>query len=180
MRDGVYELDLVLRNNITTEEFPLGVYHPHQELHHIKKENIGLIEVMGLAVLPSRLKEELNLLAKCIVEGKDIRDDETIEKHADWAEAFLQKYEKVTKENVEDILKKRRLAWYLSGCWRTQAFTNVMNRAETGLNGSLPVWDLTLVHNRKAVRRSDGLVFVITSPLRYSRVGVKGNIVFTQ
>lgn len=106
MRDGVYELDLVLRNNITTEEFPLGVYHPHQELHHIKKENIGLIEVMGLAVLPSRLKEELNLLAKCIVEGKDIRDDETIEKHADWAEAFLQKYEKVTKENVEDILKK--------------------------------------------------------------------------
>lgn len=106
MRDGLYELDLVLRNNITTEEFPLGVYHPHQELHHIKKENIGLIEVMGLAVLPSRLKEELNLLAQCIAEGKNIRDDETIEKHADWAEAFLGKYEEVTKENVEEILKK--------------------------------------------------------------------------
>ncbi|GLC82850.1 UDP-glucose--hexose-1-phosphate uridylyltransferase [Lacrimispora brassicae] len=106
MRDGVYELDLVLRNNITTEEFPLGVYHPHQELHHIKKENIGLIEVMGLAVLPSRLKEELNLLVQCIVEGKNIRDDEVIEKHGDWAEAFLKKYDEVTKENVEEILKK--------------------------------------------------------------------------
>ena len=69
----MYELDLVLRNNITTEEFPLGVYHPHQELHHIKKENIGLIEVMGLAVLPSRLKKELAELAEYIVEGKDIR-----------------------------------------------------------------------------------------------------------
>ena len=106
MRDGVYELDLVLRNNITTEEFPLGVYHPHQELHHIKKENIGLIEVMGLAVLPSRLKEELNLLAQCLVEGKNIRDVKAIEKHGDWAEEFLRKYEKVTKENVEEILKK--------------------------------------------------------------------------
>ncbi len=89
MRDGVYELDLVLRNNITTEEFPLGVYHPHQELHHIKKENIGLIEVMGLAVLPSRLKEELNLLAQCIVEGKSIRDENAIEKHADWRRLSL-------------------------------------------------------------------------------------------
>ena len=69
----MYELDLVLRNNITTEEFPLGVFHPHQELHHIKKENIGLIEVMGLAVLPSRLKDELALLGDYIVEGRDIR-----------------------------------------------------------------------------------------------------------
>ena len=69
MRDGKYELDLVLRNNITTEEYPLGVYHPHQELHHIKKENIGLIEVMGLAVLPSRLKSELSQLADVLVQG---------------------------------------------------------------------------------------------------------------
>ena len=64
MRNGRYELDLVLRNNITTEEYPLGVYHPHQELHHIKKENIGLIEVMGLAVLPSRLKGEMESLLR--------------------------------------------------------------------------------------------------------------------
>ena len=73
-----FELDLVLRNNITTEEFPLGVYHPHQELHHIKKENIGLIEVMGLAVLPSRLKTELAMLGEYMVDGKDIRKDEVL------------------------------------------------------------------------------------------------------
>ena len=106
MKDGMYELDLVLRNNITTEEFPLGVYHPHQELHHIKKENIGLIEVMGLAVLPSRLKDELNLLAEYMVKGKDIRSNAEIEKHADWVETFLPDYESVTSDNVEDILKK--------------------------------------------------------------------------
>ena len=105
MKDGMYELDLVLRNNIATEEFPLGVYHPHQELHHIKKENIGLIEVMGLAVLPSRLKTELNLLADYIVEGKDIRENEDIEKHGDWADAFLKKYDGVTRENVDEILR---------------------------------------------------------------------------
>ena len=102
---ALYELDLVLRNNITTEEFPLGVYHPHQELHHIKKENIGLIEVMGLAVLPSRLKDELALLAEYIVEKKDIRSNESIEKHADWVEKFLPKYESITKENVDQILR---------------------------------------------------------------------------
>jgi len=105
MRDGLYEMDLVLRNNITTEEHPLGVYHPHQNLHHIKKENIGLIEVMGLAVLPARLKEELSLLAEYITDGKDIRSLESIEKHADWVEEFLPKYDSVTKENVMDILK---------------------------------------------------------------------------
>ncbi len=103
---GMYELDLVLRNNITTEEFPLGVYHPHQELHHIKKENIGLIEVMGLAVLPSRLKTELGLLAEYIVEKKDIRSNETIEKHADWVEEFLPKYPEITKENVDAVLRE--------------------------------------------------------------------------
>lgn len=101
-----YEIDLVLRNNITTEEHPLGVYHPHSELHHIKKENIGLIEVMGLAVLPARLKDEMEILADAIVNKKDIRADGTIEKHADWAEEFLPKYETITKENVMDIIHK--------------------------------------------------------------------------
>ena len=105
-RGDFYELDLVLRNNITTEEHPLGVYHPHAELHHIKKENIGLIEVMGLAVLPARLKDEMETLADAIVNKKDIRADETIEKHADWVEEFLPKYEEVTSDNVMDILKK--------------------------------------------------------------------------
>ena len=100
-----FELDLVLRNNITTEEHPLGVYHPHAELHHIKKENIGLIEVMGLAVLPARLKQELETLADAIAAKKDIRADESIEKHADWVAEFLPKYESVTSENVMDILQ---------------------------------------------------------------------------
>ncbi len=101
----LYELDLVLRNNITTEEFPLGVYHPHQDLHHIKKENIGLIEVMGLAVLPSRLKDELALLGEYLVEGKDVRSNESIEKHADWVDEFVPSYEKITRENVDRILQ---------------------------------------------------------------------------
>ena len=101
----LYELDLVLRNNITTEEFPLGVYHPHQDRHHIKKENIGLIEVMGLAVLPSRLKDELALLGEYLVEGKDVRSNESIEKHADWVDEFVPAYEKITRENVDRILQ---------------------------------------------------------------------------
>lgn len=104
-RDGKYELDLVLRNNITTEEHPLGVYHPHQELHHIKKENIGLIEVMGLAVLPARLKEEMRRLGEFLVAGKDIRGDEELVKHADWVDDFLPKYE-ITSENIEEIIQK--------------------------------------------------------------------------
>ena len=102
----MFELDLVLRNNITTEEFPLGVYHPHQELHHIKKENIGLIEVMGLAVLPSRLKQELADLGQAIVEGRDIRGDEELSKHADWVEEFRPKYDSITAENVDEILRE--------------------------------------------------------------------------
>ena len=106
-RGNDYELDLVLRNNITTEEHPLGVYHPHAELHHIKKENIGLIEVMGLAVLPSRLKSELADLAKAIVAGADIRKDEVLEKHADWVEEFMPKYAgKVNENTVMEILEK--------------------------------------------------------------------------
>lgn len=102
----IYELDLTLRNNITTEEHPLGLYHPHAEYHNIKKENIGLIEVMGLAVLPSRLKQELETLAEYIVEGKDISENEMIEKHTKWVQKFLPKYDTITKENVMDILKE--------------------------------------------------------------------------
>ncbi len=105
-RGDLYELDLTLRNNITTEEHPLGVYHPHANLHHIKKENIGLIEVMGLAVLPARLKGELELLKEYILEGKDIRSNEQIEKHADWVEEFLPRHPELSPENVEDILRR--------------------------------------------------------------------------
>lgn len=103
-RGDKFELDLVLRNNITTEEHPLGVYHPHANLHHIKKENIGLIEVMGLAVLPARLKEEMEHLAAAILSGADIRQDEELEKHADWVEQFLPKYEDVNRDNIMEIL----------------------------------------------------------------------------
>ena len=102
----LYELDLTLRNNITTEEHPLGVYHPHAQYHNIKKENIGLIEVMGLAVLPARLKNELELLAQFILEGKDPATDESLEKHAEWVKGFLPKYKDINKDNVMDILQE--------------------------------------------------------------------------
>lgn len=92
MRNGKYELDLVLRNNITTAEHPLGLFHPHSELHHIKKENIGLIEVMGLAVLPGRLKEELSLVADSLASDADLKGDPRTEKHAAWAEEIRAKY----------------------------------------------------------------------------------------
>lgn len=105
-RGELFELDLALRNNITTEEHPLGVYHPHAHLHHIKKENIGLIEVMGLAVLPSRLKNEMEQLADYIVNGKDLRKDEALEKHADWVEAFSKNYDKIDSSNVDEILRQ--------------------------------------------------------------------------
>lgn len=105
-KGDLFELDLTLRNNITTKECPLGVYHPHSEYHHIKKENIGLIEVMGLAVLPARLKTELADLADAILQKKDIRADETLAKHADWVEEFLPKYDSVTQDNIMDILQK--------------------------------------------------------------------------
>ena len=100
-----FELDLVLRNNITTEEHPLGVYHPHAELHHIKKENIGLIEVMGLAVLPARLKGELARLEEMLVSGGDIAADEELKKHAPWAEELKKQYT-FTTENTGEILRK--------------------------------------------------------------------------
>ena len=105
-RGGMFELDLVLRNNITTDEHPLGVYHPHAKLHHIKKENIGLIEVMGLAVLPARLKDEMAALKEAILSGADLRADEALAKHADWVAEFLPKYADVTKENIESIVQK--------------------------------------------------------------------------
>ncbi len=105
-RGDNYELDLVLRNNITTDEHPLGVYHPHAELHHIKKENIGLIEVMGLAVLPARLKSEMAQLKEAILSGSDLRKDEVLEKHADWVDAFSKKYDAITEDNIDDIIQK--------------------------------------------------------------------------
>ena len=100
-----YELDLVLRNNLTTDEHPMGLYHPHANLHHIKKENIGLIEVMGLAVLPSRLKAELAALEEAILNGSDIRADEVLSKHADWVDMLQQKYV-FTAENTRQILRQ--------------------------------------------------------------------------
>ena len=102
-RDGKYELDLVLRCNITTQEHPLGVFHPHADKHHIKKENIGLIEVMGLAVLPSRLKKELSGLCEAILAGADIRADAVLNKHADWVDGLKKQYA-FTRENTMDIL----------------------------------------------------------------------------
>ena len=103
--DGGYELDLVLRNNITTDECPSGYYHPHPEYHHIKQENIGLIEVMGLAVLPARLKNEMELLKNALLSGADIAADETLKKHSEWADMIQAKYD-LTEENCMDILKK--------------------------------------------------------------------------
>ena len=102
-RGNDFELDLVLRNNLTTPEHPLGVYHPHADKHHIKKENIGLIEVMGLAVLPSRLKKELAALAEAIVAGKDIAADPALASHADWV-AQIKTRKTFTPENAMDIL----------------------------------------------------------------------------
>ena len=101
-----YELDLVLRNNITTEEHPLGVYHPHASLHHIKKENIGLIEVMGCAILPARLKKEMADLKKAVLEGSDYRADETLEKHADWMDDIRSRYDDLNENNIDGILQK--------------------------------------------------------------------------
>lgn len=101
----MFEMDLVLRNNITTDECPDGLYHPHKEHHHIKKENIGLIEVMGLAVLPARLKNELKDLKEAMLAGKNLREDETLAKHADWVDEFLAKYEVINAENIDKIVQ---------------------------------------------------------------------------
>ena len=104
-RGADYELDLVLRNNLTTAEHPLGLYHPHAELHHIKKENIGLIEVMGLAVLPARLKTELTALGEALAAGRDLRADPLTASHADWAEGFAPRYT-ITADNAMQIIQK--------------------------------------------------------------------------
>ena len=104
--EDTYELDLTLRNNITTEEHPLGVYHPHAKLHHIKKENIGLIEVMGLAVLPARLKQEMALLKEYILTGKDVAQNEDLAKHAEWVAEFLPHYTSITEETIDQILEQ--------------------------------------------------------------------------
>lgn len=106
-KNGGFECDLVLRNNRTDDEHPLGIFHPNSSLHHIKKENIGLIEVMGLAVLPARLKSEMELLADTIISKgiPSVRSDETLEKHADWVEEFASRNE-ITKENVNEIIQK--------------------------------------------------------------------------
>ena len=137
-RGNDYELDLVLRNNITTEEHPLGVYHPHAKLHHIKKENIGLIEVMGLAVLPARLKDEMAALEQAILDGAEIREDEVLAKHADWVEEFLPKYGFTAGSGLEvrlhrknymrsfrqkSVLCSRKFYW-------TQVFTSAQRKAE--------------------------------------------------
>ncbi|MGM9988275.1 MAG: UDP-glucose--hexose-1-phosphate uridylyltransferase [Bacillaceae bacterium] len=107
MRDGQFEVDLVLRNNRTSEEHPMGIFHPHADVHHIKKENIGLIEVMGLAVLPARLKEELHSLGELLVKREaTIENDVNLAKHSDWYTYMLEKYEMITKENVMDILRE--------------------------------------------------------------------------
>lgn len=104
-RGELYELDLVLRNNVKTAEHPLGLYHPHAEVHNIKKENIGLIEVMGLAVLPSRLKKEIDLMKDAILSGKPFESDEKLKAHAKWFEEFRDKYE-FTPENTAEIIRK--------------------------------------------------------------------------
>ena len=104
MHGDLFELDLVLRNNITTKTSPWGVYHPSEDLHHIKKENIGLIEVMGLAVLPSRLKREMDILENAILTGKDIRKIEETRKHADWVDEWIKTYE-ITPENIHSIVQ---------------------------------------------------------------------------
>lgn len=105
-RRGKFELDLVLRNNITTAEHPLGVYHPHENLHHIKKENIGLIEVMGLAVLPARLLTEMDYLKQAILIGSDIFADEKVAIHAPWAQEIINKYGKLSENNIDSILRE--------------------------------------------------------------------------
>lgn len=105
MKNGNFEMDLVLRNNITTEENPLGFYHPHPEYHHIKKENIGLIEVMGLAVLPSRLKNEMSDLAKAMLNDEDISKNDVLAPHKEWADMIKKKYD-INENNIDDIIKE--------------------------------------------------------------------------
>lgn len=129
-RDGKYELDLVLRNNRTTHEHPLGIFHPHDEVHHIKKENIGLIEVMGLAVLPSRLKEELNILKDCLINKvTDISNNGTVSIHADWYKYILDKHSNISEENAYNILEEEVGLKFLT----VLCHAGVFKRDEAGL-----------------------------------------------
>ena len=105
MRDGFYEIDLVLRNNITTAEHPFGLFHTHEEHRHIKKENIGLMEVLGLAVLPGHLKKELSALGNAMIQGRNYRNDPLVSKHADWADKILSQYGKISAKNIDSVLK---------------------------------------------------------------------------
>ena len=105
MKDGMYECDLVLRNNITSDDRPLGVYHPNPTLHHIKKENIGLIEVMGLAVLPARLSVELEAVRTALLNGDDLTADPQTASHAAWVEEFLPRHPEFNADNAMDIIK---------------------------------------------------------------------------
>ncbi len=136
---GQYELDLVLRNNRTTKDYPLGIFHPHEEVHHIKKENIGLIEVMGLAILPSRLKIELDIIRKYLLQGeKHISKDKIVLKHSQWYNDMINKYSTFTLENVDNILKNEIGLKFLevlfhSGVFKRDtkglaAFDNFINR----------------------------------------------------
>lgn len=129
-RGDLYELDLVLRNNITTDEHPLGVFHPHAELHNIKKENIGLIEVMGLAVLPSRLKSEMSLLKEAILLNKDFKDDESIGKHYEWFNAFKNDYS-FNEDNTEEILHNEIGKTFA----KVLEHAGVFKRDESGMDG---------------------------------------------
>ena len=126
-RGADFEMDLVLRNNLTTEEYPLGLFHPHQELHHIKKENIGLIEVMGLAVLPARLKAELKELEEILVSGGDVKASENCAKHADWVEELKTRYT-FTAENTESILRQEVGVVFM----KVLEHAGVFKRDETG------------------------------------------------
>jgi len=131
-RGELFELDLVLRNNITTEEHPDGVYHPHKELHNIKKENIGLIEVMGLAVLPSRLKKELKLVEEAILSGEDLNQCEETAKHSAWVDSFRSSYS-FTAENTAEILKAETGKVFA----KVLEHAGVYERSEKGMNAFL-------------------------------------------
>lgn len=135
MKDGRYELDLVLRNNITTEEHPLGVYHPHAEYHHIKKENIGLIEVMGLAILPARLKDELAGVKECILDGRDVRGDDILSKHADWVDMIRSKYspDELSSEQSVDNIIRNEIGYVYSGLLEQCAVFDGSSRGRAAL-----------------------------------------------
>lgn len=104
VKNGAYELDLVLRNNRRNEKYPLGIFHPHSDVHHIKKENIGLIEVMGLAVLPARLKQEMHLMTEYLLTGELL--PEALIVHKEWLEKLKEKYELSSEEATYEVLKE--------------------------------------------------------------------------